>query len=117
MAEKPKAVVTASFEIPAKLAHHLEELLRGLTAHVYCTVLQVTTEVQSDAKSELQQVKSGRGRQQQGDGIQPANGNAGKDGELAGRAGKGKRQSRGGDAAKGLDGVVRSKKSRTLKPA
>lgn len=115
MAEKPQAIVTASFEIPAKLAWHLEELLRGLTAQLPCKVLQVTTEVKVDAESTLQQDEPGPGRIEQGDGISAVDSDAGENGELAGRAGKdAKEPSRGRTDAR-EHGSVRGEKGRNLK--
>lgn len=41
MAEKPTARVSATFEVPAKLAPQLAEILRGVPAQFPCTLVEV----------------------------------------------------------------------------
>jgi hypothetical protein len=84
MAAKPRARVTAVYDIAAKAAPALEELLRSeLPRHISCTVLEVSHAEQVPLEDEVD-----RGREQQGLGVEPVGGDAGQDGGVAGAPGQ-----------------------------
>lgn len=101
MALKPRARVVAVYDIAAKAAPALEDLLRReLPRHISCNVL----EVNSHAEQVQLEDEVDRGREQQGLGVEPVDGDAGEDGGVAGSAGAGEQEPGGGDEGNGDGG-------------
>ncbi len=89
MADAPRAVVTARFDLPAKSVPAFEARLRALDQEVVCNVLEVTSE-QQILQSGLGAVETfgERGGLEQPTGSASGPLGAGQDGGVAGSSGK-----------------------------
>jgi hypothetical protein len=104
---KPAVIVTARYEMLAKLLPNLEAALRDVPAGVAtCKLLEITHEQVPQPRLGAVEADGGPGRIEQGDGEKPVVADAGKDRELAGRAGK--------DAGKPLGRRPDARKARTV---